>query len=84
MDAVTPTDIPTMDDPEAFAVAFVQAAVDLYKTEGREAAITYYNDPMNIEGQWYVFITDANDMFVAHPAAPIFIGKDIKDIPSID
>ena len=54
MDAVMPTDMPTMDDPEAFTVAFVQAAVDLYKTEGRDAAIAYHNDPMNIDGQWYV------------------------------
>ena len=36
MDAVTPG-MPTIDDPETFAVAFVQAAVDLYKTEGSEA-----------------------------------------------
>ena len=84
MDAVTPTDMPTTNDPEAFTVAFVQAAVDLYKTEGREAAIAYYNDPANIEGQWYVFILDENDIFVAQPAAPKFIGKGIKDSPGLD
>ena len=70
MDAVTPTDMPTTGDPEAFAVAFVQTAIDHYKTEGREAAIAYHNDPANIDGQWYVFIIDTNDLFVAHPAAP--------------
>ena len=84
MDAITPTEMPTMDDPEAFAVAFVQAAVDLYKTEGREAAIAYHNDPMNIEGQWYVFIFDENDIFVAHPTAPELIGKSIKVVPGLD
>ena len=84
MDAVTPTEVPTMDDPEAFTVAFVQAAVDLYKTDGSDAAIAYHHDPTNIEGQWYVFITDANDMFVAHPAVPSFVGKGIKDIPGLD
>ena len=83
MDAVTPG-MPTIDDPETFAVAFVQAAVDLYKTEGSDAAIAYHNDPANIDGQWYVFITDANDMFVAHPAAPNLLGKDLKTIPGID
>ena len=84
MDAVTPTEMPTMDDPEAFAVAFVQAAVDLYKTEGRDAAIAYYEDPANIEGQWYVFILDANDMFVAQPTAPSFVGRNIKEVPGLD
>ena len=83
MDAVTPG-MPTIDDPEAFAVAFVQAAIDLYKTEGRDAAIAYHNDPANIDGQWYVFITDANDMFVAHPAAPNLLGTDLKTVPGID
>ena len=84
MDAVTPPEMPTTDDPEAFAVAFVQAAIDRYKTEGRDAAIAYHNDPTNIEGQWYVFILDANDTFVAQPAAPSFIGKDINEVPGLD
>ena len=84
MDAITPTDMPTMEDPEAFAVASVQAAIDLYKAEGREAAIAYYNDPASIDGQWYVFILDENDLFVAQPAAPEFIGKGIKDAPGLD
>ena len=83
-DPGTLTEMMPTDDPAAFAVAFVQAAVDLYKTEGRDAAIAYHNDPANIEGAWYVFILDANDMFVAHPAAPSFIGKGIKDVPGLD
>lgn len=84
MDTVTPTDMPTMDDSAAFAVAFVQAAIDFYKSEGREAAIAYHNDPANIEGQWYVFILDENDVFVAQPATPEFVGKSIEDIPGLD
>lgn len=84
MDAVTPTEMPTMDNPEAFAVAFVQAAVDLYKAEGAEATATYYNDPANIDGQWYVFMTDENNIYLAHPLAPEFIGTDITGIPGID
>ena len=83
MDAVTSTEMPTTDDPEAFAVAFVQAAVDLYKTAGREATIVHYNDPASIDGQWYVFITDENDLYLAHPLAPGFLGKDIKEIPGL-
>lgn len=84
MDAVTPTEMPTTDDPEAFAVTFVQAAVDLYKTAGREATTLHYNDPASIDGQWYVFITDENDLYLSHPLAPSFLGKDIKEIPGLD
>ena len=84
IDAVTPTEMPITDDPEAYAVALVQAAVDLHKTAGFEEIVAHYNDPMSIDGQWYVFITDANDIFVAHPAAPNLLGKDLKTVPGID
>lgn len=84
IDAVTPTEMPTMDEPEAFTVAFVQTAVDLYKAEGAEATATYYNDPANVEGQWYVFMTDENNIYLAHPFAPGFIGTDITKIPGVD
>lgn len=80
MESITATETPTADDPEAFTVAFVQAAVDLYKMEGRDATVAYYNSPASINGQWYVFITDTNDFFVAHATAPTLIGIDIKDI----
>ncbi len=84
MDAVTPTDMPTMDDPEAFAVAFVQAAIDLYKMKGREAAIAYYNDTASVNGQWYVFIVDDSDIMVSHAVLPELIGMDVKDIVSFN
>ena len=84
MDAVTPADMPTTDDPAAFAMALVQGAIDLYKTEGREAMIAYHNSPASIDGQWYVFITDENNIYLAHPVKPEFVGKDITQIPGID
>ncbi len=84
MDAVTPTEMPTTDDPEAFAMALVQGAVDLYKAEGREAMITYHNSPESIDGQWYVFITDENNIYLAHPVKSEFLGRDITQIPGID
>ena len=84
MDAVTPTDMPTKDDPVAFTMALVQGAIDLYKTEGHEAIIAYHNSPASIDGQWYVFITDENNIYLAHPVKPEFIGRDITQIPGID
>ncbi|RKU15397.1 hypothetical protein C6500_19630 [Candidatus Poribacteria bacterium] len=85
MDAVTPTEMKTIDDPEAFTVAFVQAAIDLYKTEGREVTIAYYNDPASVNGQWYVFIIDDSDLMVSHAVLPELVGTDVKDdVSSID
>ena len=84
MDVVTPTNMPTMDDPEAFTVAFVQTAIDLYKMEGREAAVAYYNKPESVSGQWYVFIVDDNDLILSHATLPVLVGSDIKDIIGVD
>ncbi len=83
-DTVMPMDTPTTDDPEAFTVAFVQAAIDLYKSEGSMATATYYNNSASINGQWYVFITDANDIFVAHAPMQELIGTDLKDVIGLD
>lgn len=84
MDSVEETEIPTKDNPESYAIALVQQAVDKYQVEGADATAAYYHDPANIDGQWYVFITDKDDIYVAHPLAQHFLGKDIKEIDSID
>ena len=54
------------------------------ESEGVEATAAYYNDPMNVDGQWYVFITDANDMFLAHAPSPDLVGTDLKDVLGLD
>ena len=74
----------TMDEPEAYTVAIVEMAIDRYKTAGREAAVAHYNDPMTINGQWYVFIVDDTDIIVSHAALPALIGTDVKDIVGAD
>ena len=84
MDATEPPVTPTKDDPEAYTVSLVQSAIDLYKSEGIEAVATYHNDPANIDGQWYVFITGENDIFVAHAPMPELIGTDLKDVKWLD
>ncbi|RKU15984.1 hypothetical protein C6501_06005 [Candidatus Poribacteria bacterium] len=80
MDVAKPSETPTKDNPEAYTVALVQAAIDLYKTGGVDAVAAYHNDPANIDGQWYVFITDKDDIFVAHAPRPDLIGTDLKDV----
>ena len=72
------------DNPAAFTQNFVQAALDRYDRDGREATLAYYNDPSSIEGQWYVFIIDENDLFVSHPVMPELIGQDVKTIVGSD
>ncbi len=83
------------DNPAAFTQEFVQAALDRYDREGREATLTYYNDPSSIHYRkagtadtftmpWYVFIVDENDLTASHPVMPDLVGRDIKTIVSSD
>ena len=67
-----------------FTRDFVQAALDRYDSEGREATIAYYNSQASIEGEWYVFIIDENDLIVSHPVMPDLIGQDVKTIVGSD
>lgn len=80
MDGMEGSEEPTKDNPEAYAIALVQSAIDLYNSGGIEAVAAYHNDPANVDGQWYVFITDENDIFVAHAPMPELIGTDLKDV----
>ena len=72
------------DNPTTFTRDFVQAALDRYDRDGRAATAAHYNSPASVEGQWYVFITDENDLFIAHPIMPELIGQDIKTIVGSD
>ena len=72
------------DNPAAFTQDFVQAALDRYDRDGREATLAYYNDPASIEGQWCVFIIDENDLIVAHPVMHELIGRDVKTVVGSD
>ena len=67
-----------------FTRDFVQAALDRYDSEGREATIAYYNSQASIEGEWYVFIIDENDLIVSHPVMPDLIGQDVKTFVGAD
>ena len=77
------------DSPAAFTRGFVQAALDRYDRDGREAALAYYNDRENIYSnsplagvyrQWYLFIIDEDNLIVSYPVIPELMGRDIKTI----
>ena len=53
-------------DPAAYTRAYVERAIARYGRDGRDATIEYYNSPESLDGQWYLFMIDENDVFVAH------------------
>ena len=59
-------------------------AVERYERDGLESMLNYYNSVASFEGEWYLFATDANDIYHVHPLLPQLIGTDIKDIEGSD
>lgn len=60
---------PAESDEPTYTKYFVQAAIDRYRDQGRQAAFAYYNSTDSVNGQWYVFIIENSDTIV-HPTRP--------------
>ena len=68
---------PSKADPAAYTQYVVDTAIALYENQGLDATIVHYSQPDSIDGQWYVFIIDADDRVIAHPD-PGHVGLDLK------
>ena len=53
-------------DPASYTQFFVENALSRYEADGRAATLEYYNDPDNVDGQWYVFIIDEDGYTISH------------------
>ena len=69
--------IPPKSAPADYTRFFVENAIARYETEGLEATLAHYNREESVDGQWYVFIIDPNDMVIGHPDAHR-LGLDLK------
>ncbi len=68
---------PSKSDAPSYTKAFVQQATNLYDAVGLEETLAYHNRPESIDGQWYVFVIDEDDLVVGHPD-PKRLGLDLK------
>ena len=59
---------------------YVSNAIGRYRTDGLDATIDYYNSDASVDGYLYLFLMDADDMYLAHPIFPHLIGTDVKDV----
>ena len=75
--------IPPKWEPIDYTRYFVQNAISQYETHGIEAILAYYNSTQSIDGQWYVFIIDENDLIIADPD-PGRVGLDVKGSAGTD
>ena len=75
--------IPPKSSPAEYTRFFVENAISRYETQGLEATLAHYNREESVDGQWYVFIIDENDLVIGHPDAHR-IGLDLKGWVSLD
>ena len=59
--------IPPKSAPAEYTRFFVNNAISRYETQGLDATLAHYNREESVDGQWYVFIIDENDLVIAHP-----------------
>ena len=62
-------------EPAEYTQYFVKAAISKYDSEGLDATVAHYNTEESIDGQWYVFILDQDDIMLSHAAIPDFVGR---------
>ncbi len=61
--------IPSKASPAEYTRHVVENAIARYEAQGLEATLAHYNRPESVDGQWYVFIIDEDDLVIAHPDA---------------
>ena len=71
-------------DPREYTIEYVTNAVERYERDGLESFLRFYNSVASFEGEWYLFATDADDIYHVHPLLPNLIGIDIKDVVGSD
>ena len=71
-------------DPEEYTVEYVERAIERYERDGLESMLNYYNSVASFEGEWYLFATDADDIYHVHPLLSRLIGTDIKNVVGSD
>ena len=73
--AMPPTSVPAKWEPDEYTQYFVKAAISKYNSEGLDATVAHYNTRESVDGQWYVFILDKDDIILAHAANPALVGR---------
>ena len=71
-------------DPAEYAVALVDRAIRYYKAHGREAAARHFSSPESVDGTWYVFVFDENNIRIAHPTRLDLIGQPVDGPTGVD
>ena len=67
--------IPPRSTPEEYTKYLVRDAIDRYESGGLDTTVAYYNTKESVDGQWYVFIIDQDNIMLAHAANPALVDR---------
>ena len=59
---------------------YVRQAMARYQRDGLDATIAFYDSQASVDGEFYLFLIGADDIYLAHPILPHLKGTDIKDV----
>ncbi|WP_419931926.1 cache domain-containing protein [Candidatus Poriferisodalis sp.] len=74
---------PSKADPAAYTQFVVDQAVARYEAEGLDSMLAHYNDPANVDDEWYVFVIDRDGTVIGH-YEPGRRGLDVKGAVGTD
>ena len=75
---LTAEPVPLKSTPSDYTKSFVRHAIGRYESDGLEATLAYYNTKESIDGQWYTFIMDQENVMLAHAANPDLVGRPVS------
>ena len=78
--AESTTLVPPKWEPEEYTKHFVRSAIHKYESDGLDATVAHYNTKESVDGQWYVFILDEDDVMLAHAPNPDFVGRPPREV----
>ena len=70
--------IPPKFMPGEYTQYLVREAISRYDADGLEATLAHYNTSESMDGQWYVFIIDQNDVMRAHAPNPALVNRPVS------
>ena len=76
-DEASVASIPSKSAPPEYTKFLVQDAISMYETHGLDTTLAHYNRVESVDGQWYVFVIDEDDLVIGHPD-PERRGLDLK------
>ena len=77
-------EVPPQSDVAGYTQYLVNEAIERYESTGRDATLDHYNDPVTVDGQWYVFIISEEERIIANANRADVVGVDAAGLVDVN